>query len=89
MLESFRRPMLSIKVEVSRVKQTVALEIGGMSCQMCVKHVTSALGEIEGVDVRNVSVGSAEVEVDPSQVPESRLVEAVGEAGYEARVVRR
>jgi copper chaperone CopZ len=51
------------------LKQTVALEIDGMSCQMCVKHVTSALQDLEGVHVRNVSVGSAEVEVDPSQVP--------------------
>ncbi|MDZ4800915.1 MAG: cation transporter [Bryobacteraceae bacterium] len=70
------------------MKQTVALDIAGMSCHKCVGHVKAALAEIEGVDILNVAVGSAEVAVDPSQVPESALIEAVAEAGYEAHIVR-
>lgn len=70
------------------VNHTVALEISGMSCQKCVAHVKAALTEIEGVEVRSVSVGSAEVAVDPARVSDAVLVEAIEEAGYEARVVR-
>ncbi len=70
------------------MKQTVTLEIAGMSCQMCVKHVRAALADIDGVDIRNVEVGSAQVDLDPEQVPPSRLIDAVTEAGYEARVTR-
>ena len=70
------------------VKQRIALEIDGMSCQKCVSRVKATLADIEGVDVKSVNVGAADVEVDPSLVCESTLIEAVAEAGYEARVSR-
>ncbi len=70
------------------MKHRIALEIGGMSCQKCVAHVKAALSDVEGVDVKSVAVGTAELDIDPSLVAEASLIEAVEEAGYEARVVR-
>ena len=64
---------------------TKSVDINGMSCQMCVRHVTNALSAIPGVRVRNVQVGSAEIEFDPQSVGEDQILEAVREAGYEAR----
>ena len=69
------------------MKQTRTLAIEGMSCEACVRHVTRALNEVPGLRPESVAVGSARVEYDPGDVPEQRIVEAVREAGYEARIV--
>lgn len=39
------------------------LAIGGMSCGHCVRAVTSALGGVEGLEVRGVEIGHANVSV--------------------------
>ena len=70
------------------MQQTRQLSITGMTCQMCVKHVTRALSGVDGLTVKDVTVGSAVVEYDPAAVPEERLHDAVREAGYEARVTQ-
>ena len=70
------------------MKQTRELAISGMTCQMCVKHVTRALNGIDGLTVKDVNVGSAIVEYDPAAVPEDGIRAAVREAGYEARVTQ-
>ena len=57
-----------------------------MSCNMCVRHVTKALTEVPGVEAKNVSVGSAEVEFDPAVTPEDRILDAVRLAGYPAQM---
>jgi copper ion binding protein len=61
------------------------LKIEGMSCEHCVKHVTQALEEIEGVKFAKVNLKdkSAQVEHGDQVSPES-LKAAVTEAGYEA-----
>ena len=66
--------------------QTRQLAISGMTCQMCVKHVTRALNEVPGLTVKDVNVGSAIVEYDPAALPEDRILDSVREAGYEARI---
>jgi copper chaperone CopZ len=68
------------------MKQTRTLAIEGMSCDMCVRHVTKALTELAGVEAKNVEVGSAQVEYDPALIPEDRILDAVRLAGYPARV---
>ena len=70
------------------MQQTTRLAVTGMTCQMCVKHVTRALTDVDGLTVKNVAVGSAVVEYDPAAVPEDRIRDAVREAGYEARVTQ-
>ncbi|ERI89977.1 putative copper chaperone CopZ [Clostridiales bacterium oral taxon 876 str. F0540] len=60
-----------------------AVNIEGMSCDHCVKHVTEALmglNNIENVDV-NLSAGRAVIETD-GEVKDSDIKAAVDEAGY-------
>ncbi|MCC6161732.1 MAG: heavy-metal-associated domain-containing protein [Acidobacteria bacterium] len=60
---------------------TRTIEIAGMSCGHCVKAVTLALQDVSGVDVKDVRVGSAVIDVDASVTPEA-LAQAIDEAGF-------
>jgi len=60
---------------------TRTIEIAGMSCGHCVKAVTLALQDVPGVDVKDVRVGSAVIDVDASVTPEA-LAQAIDEAGF-------
>ena len=61
----------------------MTMQIEGMSCMHCVKAVREALGELPGVEVERVEVGSATVAYDPARTPKRELLEAVRDAGYE------
>ena len=61
------------------------LEIQGMSCGHCVAAVSEALGELEGVNVEAVRIGSASVEYEPDVVSADQIVLAVEDAGYSAQ----
>ncbi|HEV3051706.1 MAG TPA: cation transporter [Longimicrobium sp.] len=63
---------------------TIAIE--GMSCGHCVAAVKGALGQLDGVQVREVKVGSATVAYDPQTVTVERITQAVEEEGYAAQV---
>lgn len=63
---------------------TVALTIGGMSCQHCVRAVREALEAVPGVTVSRVEIGSAEVSFDPAQSSSEAIATAVSDAGYDA-----
>lgn len=60
------------------------LEIEGMSCEHCVAAVTEALGELPGVSVDAVRVGTAQVSYDPGQVSPEQIALAVEDVGYAA-----
>ena len=60
--------------------QTLAID--GMSCQHCVASVRKALDSLEGVEVRSVEIGTAEV---TSDVPRGELVAAIEDAGFSVR----
>jgi copper chaperone len=63
------------------------LVIEGMTCGHCVQAVSRALAKVAGVTrVGEVSLERGEAVVEGSATAES-LVEAVREAGYEARRV--
>ena len=67
--------------------RTIQLDIEGMTCGHCQKAVTKALqglADVEQVDV-DLEKGEATVEVSTDADPE-KLVAAVQEEGYEARV---
>ena len=66
--------------------QTVSLEISGMSCGHCVAAVDKALRQTPGVGDAKVEVGRATVTVDPAVATSDTLVDAVQDAGYDARV---
>jgi len=66
--------------------QTVSLEVSGMSCGHCVAAVEKALNGVEGVDSMKVEVGKATVMLDPNVASVDEILEAVEDAGYEAKI---
>ena len=65
--------------------QQTTIHIDGMSCGHCVGRVQKALTGLEGVKVKNVSVGSATVEYDESRISPVQLDAAIDAAGYTVR----
>lgn len=57
-----------------------------MTCGMCVKHVTHALEELDGVQSVQVSLQEGQVRVvhDPQAADEAQFIRAISEEGYEA-----
>ncbi len=68
------------------MKMTTELEVKGMSCENCVKHVRRALEDTPGVDSAEVSLaqGYAVIRHDESTTAKD-LIAAVEEEGYEAQ----
>ncbi len=58
------------------------LSIEGMHCGGCVNRVTNALKKVEGVEVRSVEVGSAEVDYDEGRTDAAAIAEAVNRIGF-------
>ena len=67
--------------------QTVTLNIDGMTCGGCVKSVTKVLNDLDGVRSATVSLENknAQVEFDEGKIQIAQLVEAVEDAGFDAR----
>lgn len=64
------------------------LSVEGMMCQHCVAHVKKALEGIEGVEEAVVDLDSNSATAKLSaDVPDRVLVDAIVDAGYEAKVV--
>jgi copper chaperone len=66
--------------------EQTTIAIQGMSCGHCVAAVKSALGQLEGVEVQEVKVGSATVAYDPQAVTPDRITQAIADEGYVAQV---
>ncbi|WP_455019843.1 heavy-metal-associated domain-containing protein [Kingella denitrificans] len=66
---------------------TVTLNIDGMTCGGCVKSVTKVLNDLDGVHSATVSLENknAQVEFDEGKIQIAQLVEAVEDAGFDAR----
>jgi copper chaperone len=62
---------------------TMTMEIGGMTCGHCVHAVSSALKDLDGVQVEKVSVGSAAVSYDPDSVSPAQITQAIEDEGYQ------
>ena len=64
--------------------QKTKLKIGGMSCQHCVKTVTDALTELEGVQRAKVNLrkGEAVVRFNELYITPTRLKDAITEVGF-------
>ena len=66
----------------------IKMTIEGMMCQHCVAHVKKALEGIEGVEEAVVDLDSNSATAKLSaDVPDQVLVDAIVDAGYEAKVV--
>ncbi|MFC2715125.1 MAG: heavy-metal-associated domain-containing protein [Kingella denitrificans] len=66
---------------------TITLNIDGMTCGGCVKSVTKVLNGLDGVRSATVSLENknAQVEFDEGKIQIAQLVEAVEDAGFDAR----
>jgi copper chaperone len=62
--------------------QDVTLKIEGMSCGHCVAAVAGALKSVEGVEVKEVAIGRAEVSLDPESGALADATSAIETAGY-------
>jgi copper chaperone len=57
------------------------IQIKGMSCMHCIKAVKEELSKLN-ITIKNVSVGSAEVEYDEANISREKILKAIEEAGY-------
>jgi copper chaperone len=62
--------------------KTEKIQIKGMSCMHCVKAVKDELSKLN-INVKNVSIGSAEVEYDEANIGREEIFKAIEEAGYD------
>jgi copper chaperone CopZ len=60
------------------------IEIAGMHCQACVARVRKALEKIEGAHVREVEIGSAEMDLPPARQEEA--LQAIEKSGYQPHI---
>ena len=67
--------------------ENTVIKVGGMSCQGCVKNIGGVLGALSGVASAEVSLEAAEVRVafDPQLVSRTALLEAIEDAGFDAK----
>lgn len=64
---------------------SIDLQVQGMTCGACVRHVTQALNPISGVDAIDVDLESGLVRVEGAP-DSSALLAALDDAGYPAQL---
>lgn len=63
------------------------LDVAGMSCESCVRHVTAALQAVPGVSAVSVELRAGTAEVRHAETASvAALQAAVRDAGYDAAV---
>jgi copper chaperone len=62
------------------------LHIDGMHCGSCVRRVTQALAATEGVEVKEVNIGSARLSSNQEPAPVDAAIAALAKAGYSAHL---
>lgn len=64
------------------MKKKILIE--GMSCEHCVKHVTTALNDLAGVSEVEVNLAAKNVIIEETQeISDEDIIAAIDEAGYE------
>lgn len=84
--EPIGKPIFSIEPQVNSggMNMRKELQVEGMTCKNCVKHVTEALRKIEGITEVSVSLDEKKAfAVMNSMIEDEILKDAVKEAGYE------
>jgi copper chaperone len=69
------------------IQRDTILDVQGMTCGSCVRHVTIALEDIDGVEKVDVKLrdGTVAIKHDLVEAPVDTLIEALREAGYESQ----
>lgn len=62
------------------------LDVQGMSCPSCIRHIKEALADVEGVSAVDVRLADGQVVVkhDSESALVGTLIEALRDAGYES-----
>ena len=65
--------------------EKAVIKVGGISCEHCVRAITTAVGALGGIGsvCVDIKVGVVTVEYDPSQSPLDKIKAAIAEQGYE------
>lgn len=58
------------------------IEIVGMTCEHCVRAVRHRLAATPGVEVTDVTIGTADIQYDPLKVSTSAIEDAISDEGY-------
>lgn len=68
-------------------EQDTILEVQGMSCPSCIRHISSALTELDGVGTVDVKLrdGIVIVKHDNHQAPVTQLIATLEDAGYASK----
>jgi copper chaperone len=64
----------------------ITLRIDGMHCGACVRRVTQALQTVDGIEVEEVRLGAARVQVKDKQAAEPALLASIAKAGFSAHI---
>jgi copper chaperone len=62
------------------------LRIDGMHCGSCVRRVTQALNQGDGMNVLEVRLGAARIASNTEQAPVDLAIAALAKAGYSAHL---
>jgi copper chaperone CopZ len=75
-------------MSTTTTRKTITLAVSGMTCGNCQRHVEEALASVPGVRAARVDLaaGRATVAFDADAPPTDRLVDAIRDAGYDARI---
>ena len=69
--------------------KTMIIDIDGMSCEHCVRHVTEALEALSGVEAVAVNLADRQASLQTDDdFDEAAARDAVDEAGYEITGIR-
>lgn len=75
---------------MSTKKETI-LAVDGMTCSSCIRHVSAALRQLDGIAEVEVKLadGSVRVQHDADRATIDEMIAALGDAGYESRAAGR
>jgi copper chaperone len=73
-----------LRLIIFRLMEQLHLTIEGMTCQHCVRAVDGRLRKTPGVEVTQVTIGSADVQYDPARTNVDDIAEAIADEGYTA-----
>jgi copper chaperone CopZ len=63
--------------------KNITLTISGMSCGHCLNAVNQALRAVQGIEVKSVQIGRAELRVPEEGDGEAQAKAAIENAGYQ------
>lgn len=68
-------------------KLSTTLDVSGMSCPSCIRHINAALRDLEGVEDVEVKLADGRVVVQhTADAKTEAMVAALEEAGYESQL---